>query len=199
MKIVEGGTSHRRRACRTGFREGSPSALRVLDRASDLCGAKQKPCWKRLGDFGYGYKDPDASSSGVKKLVGKSSERNGKLVVQAGNNTKKGQESMPTGLAAALDGIGAVLALGARRGAVLGSRGFATLRSCHVPRAPAPRSSQRIRCECRSPHLPPLRKPSWHRAAPLLRPGSSLGDRLLAGREEGPGPLAGDMRGRTQW
>lgn len=76
-----------------------------VDRAGQLCGPKQKPCWKAKGDKGYVYKDPEASASGVKKIAAISGpEGKGKLQVQAGNKVKKGQTGMPTGIAGALQG-----------------------------------------------------------------------------------------------
>ena len=76
-----------------------------VDRAGQSCGPKQKPCFKDKGGNGWLYKDPAAEADGAKKLslasgpVGK-----GKALWQAGNNAKKGQTSLPTGIAGALDG-----------------------------------------------------------------------------------------------
>ena len=76
----------------------------VVDRGGDLCGSKQKPCWKAKGDKGFAYKDPDAASSGVRKIAASSGDTGkGKLQVQAGNKASKGQDTMPTGIAAALE------------------------------------------------------------------------------------------------
>ena len=60
---------------------------------------------KAKGDKGYAYKDPDAVSSGVKKIAAVSGpEGKGKLQIQAGNKVKKAQTAMPTGIAGALQG-----------------------------------------------------------------------------------------------
>ena len=76
-----------------------------VDRAAALCGSKGKTCWKTKGSSGYAYKDPDASASGVKKIAARAGEANkGSVSVQAGNNAKKGQMDLPTGVTAALVG-----------------------------------------------------------------------------------------------
>lgn len=82
---------------------GNLAASMSVDRAADLCAGK--PCWQAKKDTGWQYKDKDASSDGVTKAklfggdVGKT-----QIQVQAANNDKKGQLSMPTGIAAALQG-----------------------------------------------------------------------------------------------
>jgi len=76
-----------------------------VDRGGETCGAKGKPCWKPKGANGAAYKDPDASAAGVKKIVAVGGEAGkGKLLVQAGNKEKKGQDAMPVGIAAGLQG-----------------------------------------------------------------------------------------------
>jgi len=71
--------------------------LRV-DRGGDVCGAKAKPCWKAKKK-GPAYKDPDAASGGVKKITTKSGDAGkGSVKADAGNNAKKGQMSLPTGV-----------------------------------------------------------------------------------------------------
>ncbi|MDH3685376.1 MAG: hypothetical protein OEP95_04080 [Myxococcales bacterium] len=76
----------------------------TVDRPGDLCGSKQKPCWKAKGDKGFAYKDPDAADSGVRKVTaGSGDSGKGKLLLQAGNKEKKGQRAMPVGIAAALE------------------------------------------------------------------------------------------------
>lgn len=76
----------------------------AVDRAGELCGAKQKPCWKAKGASGYAYKDPDASAGGVRKMKAVAGpEGKGKLQLQAGNNAKRSQDALPTGIAAALE------------------------------------------------------------------------------------------------
>jgi len=74
-------------------------------RAGQLCGPKQKPCWKAKGDKGYVYKDLDASAAGIKKIAAIGGpERKGKLQAQAGNNVKKAQTDLPTGITGSLQG-----------------------------------------------------------------------------------------------
>ncbi|MEN8159580.1 MAG: hypothetical protein ABFS41_05845 [Myxococcota bacterium] len=84
------------------FDEGGDrvAALQV-DRAGDTCGAK--PCWKVTEGKRAAYKDPAASASGVRSIklsagdAGKS-----KISISAANNAKKGQDSLPTGIAESL-------------------------------------------------------------------------------------------------
>jgi cysteine-rich repeat protein len=74
-----------------------------VDRAGQSCGSK--PCWKAAGSAGFKYKDAEAGASGVSKLSLKSgSAGKGALSLQAGNRTDRGQNSLPTGIAAALQG-----------------------------------------------------------------------------------------------
>jgi hypothetical protein len=74
-------------------------------RGRQSCGPKGKDCWKRKGNRGWKYKDPDASADGVAKVVAISGPAGkGKLQVQAANRAKKSQLSLPTGIAAALAG-----------------------------------------------------------------------------------------------
>jgi cysteine-rich repeat protein len=81
----------------------------VVDEAGETCGAKAKPCWKDKGGRGWLYKDPEADASGVRKLTAASGAAGkGKLQIQAGNNERRGQDELPTGIAAALQGAGAV-------------------------------------------------------------------------------------------
>jgi hypothetical protein len=73
-----------------------------VDRAGDQCGAKA--CWKALSTKGYKYSDKDTSADGVLKIVAKGGSAGlGKLVVKGLNNVTKGQNSLPTGTAAALE------------------------------------------------------------------------------------------------
>ncbi|HEX2485016.1 MAG TPA: DUF4215 domain-containing protein [Myxococcota bacterium] len=73
----------------------------VVERAGELCGPKQKPCWKAVKTTGFSYADKDAAASGVTKLGLKGgAPGKGKLQAQAGN---QGGE-FPTGLAATLQG-----------------------------------------------------------------------------------------------
>jgi cysteine-rich repeat protein len=76
--------------------------LRV-DRAGALCGSK--PCWKALSTKGFGYKDPVSGAEGVQKITEKSGPSGkGSVALQGRNNVPKGQTSLPTGAAAALQG-----------------------------------------------------------------------------------------------
>lgn len=76
-----------------------------VQRAGDLCGPKQKPCWKALADKGFAYKDPLAEASGVTKIGAKGGAAGkGSIVVAGKNDPKKGLTSLPTGTAAALQG-----------------------------------------------------------------------------------------------
>jgi len=78
--------------------------------AGQLCGSKQKPCWKSKKSKGFDYKDQDAADSGVKKLALKTGAvGKGKLQVDAGNKEKKNQSSLPTGTAPALNGATSAL------------------------------------------------------------------------------------------
>ena len=66
------------------------------------------PCWKRSGDKGFDYKDPDAAADGVKRIQTRAgAQGKGKVKVQAANKAKKDQLSLPTGVAQALDGAAA--------------------------------------------------------------------------------------------
>ena len=80
-----------------------------VDRAGAACGTKA--CWKAKGTKGFGYKDSEAASDGVKKLSAKSGPiGKGKLQVSAGNKVSKGQTAFPTGATTALEGaLGATL------------------------------------------------------------------------------------------
>lgn len=81
-----------------------------IARAGDMCGPKQKPCWKAKKDKGWTYKDPDAASDGVKKIAASGGPAGkGKLQLQAGNKEKKGQIALPTGVAGALEDSGSAL------------------------------------------------------------------------------------------
>ncbi len=82
---------------------GNLAGSMSVDRAGDLCA--QKACWKAKKETGWQYKDKSAASDGVTKvkLFGGSAGKT-QIQVQAGNNGKKGQLSMPVGVAAALMG-----------------------------------------------------------------------------------------------
>lgn len=72
----------------------------TVDRAGASCAGK--PCWKAKKDTGWQYKDKDASSDGVTKMKLFGGPGKNQVQVLAGNNEKKDQLSMPTGVAAAL-------------------------------------------------------------------------------------------------
>lgn len=73
----------------------------VVDRAGNDCGTK--PCWKNIGGEGYGYRDRDASSSGVRSMNFTGGDAgDSRLRLSAGNKAVRGQTSLPTGIAAAL-------------------------------------------------------------------------------------------------
>lgn len=55
--------------------------------------------------MGWSYKDPDAASDGVKKLLGVSGAAGkGQWKLQAGNHEQKEQVTLPRGVSAALEG-----------------------------------------------------------------------------------------------
>lgn len=77
-------------------------ASMTVDRAAQACGTKD--CWKDVGTVGYQYKDKTMSASGVQKIRGLANVAlKGKLQVTGKNNDRKGQLSLPTGIAAALE------------------------------------------------------------------------------------------------
>jgi hypothetical protein len=79
--------------------------LLQVDRAGDVCGSASKPCWKAVGTKGWAYRDPTSSADGVKRLVAKSGRPGkGSIRLKARNKERKGFTSLPTGLAAALNG-----------------------------------------------------------------------------------------------
>ncbi|MDG2305292.1 MAG: M12 family metallopeptidase [Candidatus Binatia bacterium] len=86
------------------FDDGDSLAGEVrVGRAADQCG--KRPCWKAAGKNGYVFKDTEFASDGIKiwKLKG---GKAGKSIIQlrGANNSAKGYESLPTGMAAALEG-----------------------------------------------------------------------------------------------
>lgn len=99
---VSGATSYA--ACLYGAGNALVTALTVGP--GGTCGRKAKPCWRAESAKGYRYKDPDAAQSGVRKLKVKAGAAGkGKLQLQAGNQSSKGQDSLPTGITAALQGL----------------------------------------------------------------------------------------------
>ena len=78
--------------------------LRV-DRAGELCGTKQKPCWKAQSTKGFAYKDSAGAADGVQKISEKAGTTGkGSVSVSGKNNAPKGLMGLPTGAAAALQG-----------------------------------------------------------------------------------------------
>jgi cysteine-rich repeat protein len=86
------------------YREGNTLAGELsVDRAGESCGSK--PCWKAAGAAGFKYKDAAAAASGVTKLVLKSGDADkGAVSLSAANRTDRGQDALPKGIAAALEG-----------------------------------------------------------------------------------------------
>lgn len=78
----------------------------TIERAGETCGTK--PCWKSIGGSstegkGFTFKDKEAASSGVTKMVLKSgAEGKSSIILKAANNAAKQQTALPTGMAAAL-------------------------------------------------------------------------------------------------
>ena len=83
------------------FDDRGLSAVRLtVDRAQDLCGPRQQPCWKAKSTKGYTYKDPAAEASGVKKIAAVSGPQGkGKLPVVAANNARRDQTALPNRIA----------------------------------------------------------------------------------------------------
>ena len=72
-----------------------------VDRAGEDCAGK--PCWKRKGTKGYGYKDKNGSDDGIGKLSLLAGEAGrGKASISGKNNSKKAQFDLPTGVVAGL-------------------------------------------------------------------------------------------------
>lgn len=78
------------------------AAALTVDRAGETCGSK--PCWKALGTTGWKYRDTQASSDGVNRLIAKSGSGKARVLFSGRNDPKKGLTSLPTGIAAALSG-----------------------------------------------------------------------------------------------
>lgn len=85
---------------------GALAAELLVQRGGQLCAGK--PCWKSIGGpppsgKGYVYKDKDASSRGVSKIVAKTGDvGKTKVILKAGNNAKKLQASLPTDIITSL-------------------------------------------------------------------------------------------------
>ncbi len=69
-------------------------------RAGALCGSPPVPCWVAVKTKGYKYKDKSASADGILKMVlmGGDSGK-GKANAIGKNNSSKGQNALPTGIA----------------------------------------------------------------------------------------------------
>jgi hypothetical protein len=81
---------------------GALVAELTVDRAGQTCGTR--PCWRALGTTGYRYTDNTASADGFKSITAKSGVAGkGSVKLKAANRSSKGQTSLPTGIAAALD------------------------------------------------------------------------------------------------
>ena len=73
----------------------------TVDRAGQTCGTR--PCWKVLGSNGYRYADKNLSADGIQMIVAKSGAAGkGSVKLKGANRASKGQTSLPTGIAAAL-------------------------------------------------------------------------------------------------
>ena len=80
----------------------------VIARAGDNCSGKS--CWKSVGipppfptHKGYAFKDGDGTSDGINKITLKG-PRSASIKIQGKNNSAKGLNNLPTGVAAALLG-----------------------------------------------------------------------------------------------
>jgi len=84
-----------------------------VDQAQQDCGTPPKPCWRTI-PRGVKYGDKDSTADGMKRIImkgdGPSPDRrrnllpSSKIIVRGENNAAKGQTSLPTGIAAALQG-----------------------------------------------------------------------------------------------
>jgi hypothetical protein len=79
----------------------------TVARGGATCG-DAKPCWKTLGTKGYRYADPDASADGVLQIVARGGPKRSRIAVKARNRPSKGWNSLPTGIAPALQRASAV-------------------------------------------------------------------------------------------
>ncbi len=80
---------------------GTLSGEFLVERAvAELCGTPPKWCWTAISDKGYKYGDKDAAADGILKMTLKGGNAGkGAVVVIGKNNPKKGQTSLPTGIA----------------------------------------------------------------------------------------------------
>jgi hypothetical protein len=75
----------------------------VVDRSQSDCGTPPRPCWKAISTKGYKYKDKDTTADGILKIIELGGDPGkGKVIVLGKNNASKGQLSLPTGIAPAL-------------------------------------------------------------------------------------------------
>jgi hypothetical protein len=75
-----------------------------VSRAGDDCGSPPAPCWQAISDKGYIYKDKLSAADGVLKMVMTGGDAGkGKATVTGKNNSAKGQNSLPTGIATLLE------------------------------------------------------------------------------------------------
>jgi|GEM_PF-1646985 len=72
-------------------------------RAGDSCGSPPKDCWAAVSTKGYKYNDKDLTADGIQKILLSGGDAGkGKITVAGKNNASKGQNSLPTGVAALL-------------------------------------------------------------------------------------------------
>jgi hypothetical protein len=75
----------------------------TVDRAGQSCGDSSTACWQPIGAKGYRYNDRRAVADGVRNIVAKGgAPGRGKVIVKARNDARHGQQSLPVGIAAAL-------------------------------------------------------------------------------------------------
>jgi hypothetical protein len=73
----------------------------TVDRAGQTCGTK--PCWKAQHTTGYRYADKTAAADGISSITAKSGVAGkGSVKLKGANRISKGQTSLPTGIANAL-------------------------------------------------------------------------------------------------
>ncbi len=88
------------------YADGALAGELLVDRAGASCGGS--PCWQRAGS-GWRYKDRNALADGVSTVQMKTGDRGkGAAKVQAKHDAGKGMTSLPTGIAAGLEGAAAV-------------------------------------------------------------------------------------------
>jgi hypothetical protein len=74
-----------------------------VSRAGDNCGSPPAPCYEAISDKGYKYGDKAATADGVfKKNLSGGDAGKGKVTVNGKNDTAKGLDDLPTGIAALL-------------------------------------------------------------------------------------------------